>query len=370
MAQWTENQTGSAVTLERVTKRFGDVVAVNDVTLELPAQKLVTLLGPSGCGKTTTLRLIAGLEAVTSGKVVIGDADVTHRPANQRPITMVFQSYALFPHLNVFDNVAYGLKNIRLPEQAIDRAVGEVLDLMGLGQLARRGSAQLSGGQQQRVALARALVMRPEVLLLDEPLSNLDAKLRKQLRQDIRSLQQRLNITAVYVTHDQSEALALSDIIVVMRDGLIEQVGTPEQLYNEPVNGFVAQFIGDANLVDADVRADGVYVQDYKVPYRQAVPDASRGVLMVRPEAITILPADVDDSRSGAVQSGLAGRIAYSFYQGMSAEYVVDTDAGQLMVVDANLDGPVLPVGQGVRIEFAARGMHVLPAGGDGTRVA
>jgi len=362
---WANKAAGSSVSLHGVTKKFGDVTAVNDITLELPARKLITFLGPSGCGKTTTLRLIAGLETASAGRIMIGDTDVTHVPANRRPITMVFQSYALFPHLNVFENVAYGLKNLRVPRPDIERAVGDTLALMGLAGLEQRASSQLSGGQQQRVALARALVMRPEVLLLDEPLSNLDAKLRKQLRQEIRSLQQRLEITAVYVTHDQSEALALSDVIVVMRDGVIEQVGTPEQLYNEPATAFVAQFIGDANLVDATVENGGVFVQGYKVPYSRPVSETGRRVLVIRPEAITIRPAD-RLSEGG----GLPGRVLYSFYQGMSAEYMVETDAGRLMVVDSNLDGPVLPPGQPVELEFSARGMHLLPAAETSPRVA
>lgn len=348
---------GAAVRLIGVTKRFGDVVAVNDVSLDLPSKKLITLLGPSGCGKTTTLRLVAGLEPVTSGRIEIGGADVTHMPANRRPITMVFQSYALFPHLSVFENIAYGLKNVRMPQHEIERTVPEVLELVGLRGLEGRGSAQLSGGQQQRVALARALVMRPEVLLLDEPLSNLDAKLRKQLRQEIRSLQQRLETTALYVTHDQSEALALSDIIVVMNDGVIEQIGTPEQLYNEPANAFVAQFIGDANLVDAEAGSAGVVVQGYTVPYRREIDGAGRRVLMVRPEAIELQPAGKGEG------DGLPGRIVYASYQGMSAEYVVDTDAGRLMVLDADLDGPVLPEGESVRLRFHGRGMYLLPEG-------
>ena len=271
---------------------------------------------------------------------------------------MVFQSYALFPHLNVFENVAYGLKNLRVPRHEVEQAVADTLALMGLAGLELRASSQLSGGQQQRVALARALVMRPEVLLLDDLCPISSAKLRKQLRQEIRSLQQRLEITAVYVTHDQSEALALSDVIVVMRDGVIEQVGTPEQLYNEPATSFVAQFIGDANLVDATVEKDGVFVQRYKVPYSRAALDASSGrrVPTIRPEAITIRPVDgQSESR------GLPGKVLYSFYQGMSVEYMVETDAGRLMVIDSNLDGPVLPPGQSVHLEFSGSG-NVLAA--------
>ncbi|MFS8535519.1 MAG: ABC transporter ATP-binding protein [Limnochordales bacterium] len=359
---------GAPVRLEHVTKRFGQVVAVNDVTLEIPGQKMVTLLGPSGCGKTTTLRIIAGLETISSGRIFIGDREVTHQPASQRPITMVFQSYALFPHLNVFENVAYGLRNMGLPQAEIRTAVSEALALVGLAGLEGRLPSQLSGGQQQRVALARALVMRPQVLLLDEPLSNLDAKLRKQVRQELRALQQRLGITGIYVTHDQSEALAVSDLIVVMRDGVVQQVGTPEELYTRPANAFVARFIGDANLVEAEVRGGQVWVKGYRVPDPPGPKADGRRLLMIRPEAISIRPADGETAKDangepGQADMGLPGRVVHGFYQGMSAEYLVDTDAGQLMVIDAHLDGPVLPPGTPVRLAFAPRGMYLLPEG-------
>ena len=383
MSQRLPTGMGAPVRLEHVTKRFGHVVAVNDVSLEIPGQKMVTLLGPSGCGKTTTLRIIAGLESVNTGRIFIGDREVTHQPASQRPITMVFQSYALFPHLNVFENVAYGLRNLRMPPAEIRRAVAEALELVGLAGLESRAPSQLSGGQQQRVALARALVMQPQVLLLDEPLSNLDAKLRKQVRQELRALQQRLGITSVYVTHDQSEALALSDIIVVMRDGVVQQIGPPEELYARPANAFVARFIGDANLIEAEVRGDGVWVRGYRVPDPPGARAAGRRLLMIRPEAIAMVPADqagredrgragsppVETGRgateegSGTETAGLPGRVVSAFYQGMSAEYLVDTDAGQLMVLDVNLAGPVLPPGTPVRLRFTARGMYLLPAG-------
>ncbi|MCL6499952.1 MAG: ABC transporter ATP-binding protein, partial [Firmicutes bacterium] len=213
------------VRLRGVTKRFGSVVAVDSVDLDVPPGQLVTLLGPSGCGKTTTLRIVAGLERPTAGRVWIGEEDVTDLPAARRGVTMVFQSYALFPHLTVFENVAYGLRAQRLPAAEVRRRTLEALELVGLPETAQRYPAQLSGGQQQRVALARALVMQPRVLLFDEPLSNLDAKLRRRVRAEIRMLQQRLGITSVYVTHDQAEALALSDVVVVMNQGRVEQVG-------------------------------------------------------------------------------------------------------------------------------------------------
>lgn len=365
MTQGLPTGMGAPVRLEHVSKRFGHVVAVNDVSLEIPGQKMVTLLGPSGCGKTTTLRIIAGLESVSDGRVFIGPREVTHEPASRRPITMVFQSYALFPHLNVFENVAYGLRNLRVPQAEIRTAVADALALVGLAGLEARAPQQLSGGQQQRVALARALVMRPQVLLLDEPLSNLDAKLRKQVRQELRALQQRLGITSIYVTHDQSEALALSDVIVVMRDGVIQQIGPPEELYTRPANAFVARFIGDANLVEAEVRTGAVWVQGYRVPEPPGDRTDGRRLLMIRPEAIVMVPMETGDPGAGTAphESGLPGRVVHAFYQGMSAEYLVDTDAGQLMVLDVNLAGPVLPPGTPVRLQFSPRGMYVLPRG-------
>jgi len=240
------------IKLENVTKRFGkDVTAVDSINLDVTAGSLLTLLGPSGCGKTTILRMIAGLERATEGKIFIDSNDVTKLPANLRDVTMVFQSYALFPHMNVFGNVAYGLEVAKRPKDQIRQEVGEALEMVGLEGLGDRATNALSGGQQQRVALARALVMHPQVLLFDEPLSNLDAKLRKYVREEIRELQQNLGITTVYVTHDQEEALAISDVIVVVNKGKIEQIGSPFELYTQPANKFVADFIGSASFLKA-----------------------------------------------------------------------------------------------------------------------
>ena len=249
----------ASVELRGLVKRFGrDVVAVDHVDLHVERGELITLLGPSGCGKTTALRMIAGLEKPTEGQVLIDTDDVTRLPAYLRDITMVFQSYALFPHMNVFENVAYGLKVARRPKDEIAARVAEALAMVGLEGLADRATSALSGGQQQRVALARALAIRPRVLLFDEPLSNLDAKLRKRVREDIRELQQRLGITSVYVTHDQEEALAISDRVVVMRAGQIEQIGSPHDLYSRPATRFVADFIGSANFLPG--RYDGAAI--------------------------------------------------------------------------------------------------------------
>jgi len=289
-------QRSSTVELRNLVKRFGrDVVAVNDVDLHIDRGELVTLLGPSGCGKTTILRMIAGLERPSEGTIHLDEDDVTRLPAYLRDVTMVFQSYALFPHMSVFENVAYGLRVARRPKDEIAARVAEALDMVGLGHLGERATTALSGGQQQRVALARALVIHPRVLLFDEPLSNLDAKLRKRVRDDIRELQQRLGITAVYVTHDQEEALAISDRVVVMRDGVIEQQGSPHELYSRPATRFVADFIGQGVFVDGQmlderrVRIE-LGILDSHVPlscgdHKACRPDAAVDVLL-RPDDI------------------------------------------------------------------------------------
>jgi putative spermidine/putrescine transport system ATP-binding protein len=240
--------------LQDVRKRFAQAVAVEQFDLDVERGELVSFLGPSGCGKTTTLRMIAGFETPSSGAIRINGSDVTHKPPNQRNIGMVFQAYALFPNLTVAENVGFGLKVARRPAREIRERVGEMLDLIKLPALGSRYPYQLSGGQQQRVALARALAMRPQVLLLDEPLSALDAKIRVSLRNEIRAIQRELGITTIYVTHDQEEALSMSDRIVVMSEGRVEQVGTPFEIYNFPRTEFVASFVGILNIVRGEIR--------------------------------------------------------------------------------------------------------------------
>ncbi len=345
------HEEAARVGLEGITKRFGPVVAVDRVSLDIPAGKLVTLLGPSGCGKTTTLRIIAGLEQPSAGRVLIGGEDVTPLPAANRNTTMVFQSYALFPHLSVFENVAYGLRVSRRPDEEIRRRVEEVLALVGLPGLGGRSPAALSGGQQQRVALARALIMQPRVLLFDEPLSNLDAKLRKRVRADIRILQQDLGITSVYVTHDQAEALAISDIVVVMNQGRIEQIGIPTDLYRRPASRFVADFIGEANLLPASVEDGMVRVGGYRFPYRQPGVGPGAATLMARPEAI----------RVGAAGDGLPGRVRSAFFMGTFADYIIETDVGEVSVADAQSVDAMHAVGASVRLQFSPSGLYLLP---------
>src|SRR3989454_842772 len=294
----------AGVRVEGLSKRFrhrvkGDLWAVRAVTLDVGPADCLTLLGPSGCGKTTTLRMIAGFEEPDAGRVFIGEEDVTRLMANRRSIGFVFQNYALFPHLSVFDNVAYGLRVRGVAVAEVARRVGEVLAMVGLARHEGQQPHQLSGGEQQRVALARAIVIRPRVLLFDEPLSNLDAKLRVHMRREIRELQKRLSITAVYVTHDQEEAMAVSDRIAVMQQGTVVQEGTAEDLYHRPASEFVAQFIGRVNLLAGRVvaaTADAVEVD--VAGHRLRLGLAGVGVapggavrLVVRPEAVELAPA-------------------------------------------------------------------------------
>ena len=241
------------VKFENITKKFNETVAVDNVSCTFEAGTLTTLLGPSGCGKTTSLRIIAGLERATSGRILVENEDVTLLPATDRDVSMIFQSYALFPHMSVLENVSYGLKMINVPKEEFTEKSLETLKLVNLEGYENRMPSELSGGQQQRVAVARAIVLKPKVLLFDEPLSNLDAKLRRQVREDIREIQQKLGVTTIYVTHDQEEALAISDKVIVMNNAIIAQQGSPKELYNFPKTKFVANFIGDANVVKAKI---------------------------------------------------------------------------------------------------------------------
>jgi iron(III) transport system ATP-binding protein len=346
----------ASVEFQEVTKTFGEVVAVNRVSFRIEAGHLVTLLGPSGCGKTTTLRLVAGLELASSGRILIGERDVTRLPVTQRDVSMVFQSYALFPHMTVFENVAYGLQMSRLPKAEVKARAEEGLRLVGLTGFGHRLPSELSGGQQQRVAVARAFVLEPEVLLFDEPLSNLDAKLRRRVREEIRELQQELGLTSVYVTHDQEEALAVSDRIIVMSNAVIAQEGTPRELYETPRDRFVADFIGDANIVTGEivqrngalalVRIGGL---ERELPHRDLPPGPAH--LAIRPEAVR-LSAEPSGQR-------LEGTVQKAAYLGSHFEYTVACELGELFVVDARIGQPLAP-GQTVAIGLAERGVALV----------
>ena len=354
----TDNKIGSKaapVLFENVSKVFGkNIVAVDNINLHVEAGKLVTLLGPSGCGKTTTLRMIAGLEMASSGKIMIGDRDVTKLPATDRDVSMVFQSYALFPHMSVLENVMYGLTFSGFAkDEARSRAL-HGLQLVGLKGFDNRLPSELSGGQQQRVAVARALVLEPQVLLFDEPLSNLDAKLRRQVREDIRAIQQDLGLTVVYVTHDQEEALAVSDEIVVMRNAAIAQMGTPRELYDAPNDRFVADFIGEANLLNCQIIATDDDTATIEIEgYRHTLP---RRGLTNGPATIAVRPSRLvigsDD--------GIAATVAKATYVGVRMEYTLTGAFGQVFAVHDDVDAPLAP-GTEIRMGFAGKGPVLLP---------
>jgi iron(III) transport system ATP-binding protein len=351
-------KSAASVEFRNVTKRYGSsVTAVDNVSFTIAPGQLVTLLGPSGCGKTTTLRMIAGLELPSSGTIFIGNKDVTLLSAADRDVSMVFQSYALFPHMTVLENVAYGptvsgIKKPRAQEMALEK-----LEVVGLKGLDARLPSELSGGQQQRVAVARALVLEPQVLLFDEPLSNLDAKLRRRVRDDIRELQQRLNLTVAYVTHDQGEALAVSDNIIVMSNASIAQSGSPRDLYEAPASSFVADFIGDANLIDVMVTP----LDDARAEVRvgNVILNLPRRGVGSGPAKIAVRPTSL---RLSAAANGPAipGRISKAAYLGGHMEYTVLTDGGERFIIDENVRTPFVS-GTDVAISFADHGVTLVP---------
>jgi len=360
------------VRLDRVTKRYGDVTAVDDLSLEVREGEFFSLLGPSGCGKTTTLRMIGGFEEVTAGTVHVGGADVTDLPPFKRATNTVFQNYALFPHLSVFENIAFGLRRRKTPKNEIRHQVAFMLKLVELPGYEERKPNQLSGGQQQRVALARALVNSPRVLLLDEPLGALDLKLRKQMQVELKRIQSEIGITFVFVTHDQEEAMTMSDRIAVMRQGRIEQLGRPEALYERPATSFVAGFLGVSNLLDGEVVGRSGELVDVRLgdgTLVQAPAAATNGDTSVRigirPEKLRVTPSRAEAPHAAEDTNALEGTVLDASYIGVSTQYIVETADGQKLTVYAqNLEtsgaSEGLADGQAVRLSWKPQHTFVI----------
>ncbi len=335
-----------------ITKDFGDTEALKDINLYIRKREFITLLGPSGCGKTTLLRIIAGFEYPTNGKVLFENVDIANVPPYKRRVNTVFQKYALFPHLNVFDNIAFGLKLKKFSKSEIVQRVNRMLKLVNLENYGKREVEQLSGGQQQRIAIARALVNEPEVLLLDEPLGALDLKLRKEMQLELKAMQQKLGITFVYVTHDQEEALTMSDTVVVMKDGKIQQVGDPKRIYDEPKNAFVADFIGESNILP------GIMLRDELVEacgHKFPCVDSGFGIkapveLVVRPEDIMVVGEDVGMLK-GIVQSVI--------FKGVHYEMMIDTGTFNWKVHSTAMQ----PIGSKVGLYIVPFNIHIMAKG-------
>lgn len=350
------------VYIKNLTKIYIDpkgheIRAVDNISVDIEPGEFITLLGPSGCGKTTTLRMIAGFEVPTSGDIYLGDNKINDLPPDKRDTAMVFQSYALFPHYNVFDNIAYGLKIKKLSSRKIKEKVSNILETIGLHGMEKRYPNQLSGGQQQRIALARALVMEPGVLLFDEPLSNLDAKLRVYMRSEIRRIQRQFGITAIYVTHDQSEAMSLSDKIIIMNQGVIEQMGTPSEIYYSPKTEFIADFIGTANFLEAEILSKEADKATIMLQNKEIVAsysgDKGRGdkcKIIIRPEAVKI-------SKTGQFR----GKVKSSTFMGSYQDYVVQSENHTIQIHDVNPKvKEVFREGEDVGIEFLPENIHVI----------
>lgn len=338
----------SEVRIEHVFKRFGSVTAVNDFNLVVKDGEFVSILGPSGCGKTTTLRMIAGFERATEGEIYIGEQCVSSSlkgsfaPPEKRDIGMVFQSYAVWPHMTVAENVGYPLKIQKVEKSERERRVQEMLELVHLGEYGKRYPNQLSGGQQQRVALARALVAQPGLLLLDEPLSNLDAKLRESMRFEILEIQKKTGITVVYVTHDQSEAMAMSDRVVVMSMGVVQQIGAPHEIYTQPANKMVADFIGLVNFMDGEAKGDRVFLKCTNVSFPNTNNIVGEATVAVRPENITM------SLNGGQIE----GQLTHRFYLGDAIDYRVQVGEHIVRVIVKGADIDAIPDGSKVYLDF------------------
>ncbi len=344
------------VKFENITKKFNETVAVDSISCIFEAGTLTTLLGPSGCGKTTSLRIIAGLERATEGKILVDNEDVTILPATDRDVSMVFQSYALFPHMSVIENVSYGLKMINVnKEEYIEKAL-DTLKLVNLEGYENRMPSELSGGQQQRVAVARAIVLKPKVLLFDEPLSNLDAKLRRQVREDIREIQQKLGVTTIYVTHDQEEALAISDKVIVMNKAVIAQQGSPKDLYNFPKNKFVANFIGDANVVKAEIINKQLNTYEIKLAEMNIKIESDKNMnnsvsVALRPEKIMIETTNNNNCIHATINN--------ASFVGSNYQYILNSKIGKLYVISSDTND-VFNVGEEVFLSINEKDIKVL----------
>ncbi len=337
------------IRLQNISKKFEDDVILDNINLTIKDKEFMTFLGPSGCGKTTTLRIIAGFLESDSGQVIFEGKDINNLPPHKRQVNTIFQRYALFPHLNVYDNIAFGLRIKKMKETDISKKVHEMLELVNLKGFQRRNIASLSGGQQQRVAIARALAVEPRVLLLDEPLGALDLKLRKDMQVELKNIQKRMGITFIYVTHDQQEALSMSDTVVVMNDGRIQQIGTPIDIYNEPQNAFVADFIGESNILD------GVMLDDFKAKFSGAVFQClDKGFAVNESVDIVVRPEDVDVV---PVEEGtISGTITSNTFKGVHFEMIVDIDNFKWMIQTTDY----YPVGAKIGIQIEPDAIHVM----------
>jgi spermidine/putrescine transport system ATP-binding protein len=357
---------GGEVRLVDLVKRFGEFTAVAGITLDMPPGEFFSLLGPSGCGKTTTLRMIAGFEKPSEGQILLDGIDMAHTPPHKRNVNTVFQSYALFPHLSVADNVAFGLKYQDVSKQETKERVGRSLELVQMSQFAARRPSQLSGGQQQRVALARALILNPSVLLLDEPLGALDAKLRKRLQLELKALQEEVGITFIYVTHDQEEALTMSDRIAVMSQGWVEQVGPPKEIYEEPATAYVADFLGVSNLMEASAHGLGgggckVRLGEFELVAGQGEQDTQG------PSKITIRPERVDlEAQGTGGENRIPGMVERVVYVGSVLQVIVHLASGQTIQAwqQNEGDGATARSGAAVTVRFPQEALRVLPEGG------
>ncbi len=337
------------IRLQDISKKFEDDVILDSINLSIKDKEFMTFLGPSGCGKTTTLRIIAGFLEADSGQVIFEGKDINSLPPHKRQVNTIFQRYALFPHLNVYDNIAFGLRIKKMKEKDIAKKVGEMLELVNLKGFQKRDISSLSGGQQQRVAIARALAVEPRVLLLDEPLGALDLKLRKDMQVELKNIQKRMGITFIYVTHDQQEALSMSDTVVVMNDGRIQQIGTPIDIYNEPKNAFVADFIGESNILD------GVMLDDFKAKFSGAIFQClDKGFKVNESVDIVVRPEDVDVVPYG--EGTISGVITSNTFKGVHFEMIVDIDNFKWMIQTTDY----YPVGTKIGIQIEPDAIHVM----------